>query len=206
MIIKPQRFLSDSLMDSARKLPEKVVAVVEGTAHTYSELEDSALRLARALRDGGLRRGDRVAIYMDNTWSCIVSIYAVSLAGGVFFVTNPQTKADKLEYVLPSDKHLAGAEGCAGHVRNWEDALEGPGRESAARILFLLHQFHRIGKLDLPSHIYCIVERQQPSQPQATRSIGSQKELELAALLGSQDVYLLLGTFHNLVSTAIGHP
>jgi len=63
-------------------------------------LLDSASRLAQALRERGLQRGDRVAIYMDNTWPCIISIYAIALAGGAFLVINPQTKADKLAYIL----------------------------------------------------------------------------------------------------------
>ncbi len=48
----------------------------------------------------GLRRGDRVAVFMDNTWPCAVSIFGILLAGGTFLVVNPQTKADKLQYIL----------------------------------------------------------------------------------------------------------
>ena len=72
------------------------------------------MRLAAALRVRGLETGDRVAIYMDNTWPCIVSVYGTLLAGGVFFIINPQTKADKLLFyledseakILMSDCHL----------------------------------------------------------------------------------------------------
>ena len=37
---------------------------------------------------------------MNNTWECAVSIYGVTLSGGVFLVLNPQTKADKLHFIL----------------------------------------------------------------------------------------------------------
>ncbi len=51
---------------------------------------------------------------MDNTWPCVVSIYAALIAGGVVMPVNPQTKADKLAFVLAdsaaavllSDGHL----------------------------------------------------------------------------------------------------
>jgi len=96
----PKRFLADSLISSANRSPDKIVAVVEGTPYRYAELLDQATRLAGALQQRGLQRGEHVAIYMDNTWPCIVSLYATSLAGGVFLVINPQTKADKLAFIL----------------------------------------------------------------------------------------------------------
>lgn len=100
--MKPQRLLHEGLLISAADPgnKDKPAIVVEGRAHSYTELLDSALRLATALRERGLVRGDRVAIYMDNTWPCVVSIYATLLAGGTFLVVNPQTKSDKLEFIL----------------------------------------------------------------------------------------------------------
>jgi len=111
----PQRVLGEGLLFSAKSHPDKVAVIVEGKSYTYSQLLDTALRLASALQSRGLVRGDRVAIYMDNTWPCIVSIYAVLLAGGVFFVVNPQTKSEKLQFLLDNsdaeilltDGHLA---------------------------------------------------------------------------------------------------
>jgi len=111
------RLLHEGLIAAARRLPDKPAVVVEGSGHTYAQLFDSAQRLAAALKAKGLQRGDRVAIYMDNTWPCVVSIFAVLLAGGVFLVVNPQTKSDKLAFILDdsdavlllTDSHLAPA-------------------------------------------------------------------------------------------------
>ncbi len=115
MIIKPQRFLCDSLLYSAEREPDKIALVIEGESYTYLQLAEESSRMASGLLARGLHRGDRVAIYMDNTWPCIVSLYAISIAGGVFLIINPQTKADKLEYIirdcgaeiLLSDTHLS---------------------------------------------------------------------------------------------------
>jgi amino acid adenylation domain-containing protein len=115
--MKPQRLLHEGLLFSAARAGNatKTAVVVEGRAYSYADLRDQAARLASALRTRGLQRGDRVAIYMDNTWPCVVSIYATLMAGGVFLVINPQTKADKLEFILAdsgarillTDGHLA---------------------------------------------------------------------------------------------------
>ena len=110
----PLRLLHDGLLQSAARHPGKVVAVVEGVPHHFGELEAASARLAGALMDRGLQRGGRVAIYMDNTWPCIVSLFATLRAGGVFMVINPQTKHDKLVFMLEdsgahillSDTHL----------------------------------------------------------------------------------------------------
>jgi long-chain acyl-CoA synthetase len=96
----PIRLLQETLLASAERVPERE-AVVAGTERLrYSELVDRSLRLAHALQDLGVGRGDRVAIYMDNSAGCATAIYAAMLAGGVFVVVNPQTKEDKLLYVL----------------------------------------------------------------------------------------------------------
>ena len=113
--MKVQRLLHDSLFARAAESAEKPAVVVEGQPYTYSQLQEATLRLSGALRARGLQRGGRVAIYMDNTWPCVVSIFATLAAGGVFLVINPQTKADKLEFILRdsgaiillSDGHLA---------------------------------------------------------------------------------------------------
>lgn len=94
------RLLHDSLLTSAERFPDKVALVTEGAEHTYAELLDAASRLAQVLRDHGLERGDRVAIYQENGWATAVSVYGALLAGGVMMVINPQTKADKLAYML----------------------------------------------------------------------------------------------------------
>lgn len=117
MSLRPRRLLHDSLWrDTADPAQAaRTVAIVEGQRYSYAQLRDAALRLAAALCERGLARGDRVAIYMDNSWPCVVSIYATLLAGGVFMLVNPQTKADKLAFILDdsgarlllTDAHLA---------------------------------------------------------------------------------------------------
>ena len=115
--IAPRRLLHEALLEHGADpvRARRTAVVVEGQAYSYAELLDRALRLAGALRQRGVQRGDRVAIYMDNTWPCAVAIFAVLLAGGAFMMVNPLTKSDKLGYmlddsgarVLLSDGHIA---------------------------------------------------------------------------------------------------
>jgi long-chain acyl-CoA synthetase len=107
--------LHDALADAAEFVPDKVAVHAGGDSLTYAELAAQSDRLAAALQQRGLQRGDRVAIFMDNTLACVPAIYAVLKAGGVFVMVNPQTKHDKLRFIandcavraLITDSHLA---------------------------------------------------------------------------------------------------
>jgi amino acid adenylation domain-containing protein len=118
-----QRLLHESLLEPAAATPEKPALVADGRTWTYAELSDAALRLARALQDAGLARGDRVVTFMDNTAECAISIFGTLAAGGAFVVANPQTKADKLNYMLAdSEAAFLLTESSLGRI--WRGALD----------------------------------------------------------------------------------
>src|SRR6476659_4039270 len=102
-----QRLLPDALLASADRDAAKIAVIADGARYSYVALLDQALRLAKALQDNGVTRGDRVAIYLDNSWHAVVAVYGTLLSGGVLTVINPQTKAEKLAYML------ADSEACA---------------------------------------------------------------------------------------------
>lgn len=111
------RLLHDHLLQhgASDACASATAVVADSQPHSYAELLTSARCLATALRARGLIRGERVVIYMDNGWPCVVSIFAVLLAGGVFVPVNPLTKSDKLRFILDdcaarvllTDGHLA---------------------------------------------------------------------------------------------------
>ena len=97
---RPQRLLGEALEFSCMNHPLKTAAIFKEKEYSYTELNECARNLAFHLVNAGIEKGDRVAIYMNNSWQSIVSIYGITLAGGVFLVINPQTKANKLNYIL----------------------------------------------------------------------------------------------------------
>ena len=92
--------VQDFLQQSAERLPNKVALICGDKRFTYAELEARANRLANAMIDQGLERGDRVVMFMQNSVEVVVSIFATLKAGGVFVVVNPTTKGEKLTYIL----------------------------------------------------------------------------------------------------------
>jgi amino acid adenylation domain-containing protein len=92
--------LHEWLEAHARERPDRVALVCDSRRYTYRDIDTSAERLAATLQASSVVRGDRVAIYLDNCAEAVVSIFAVLKAGAVFMPVNPQTKADKLTYLL----------------------------------------------------------------------------------------------------------
>lgn len=101
------RLLHDSLTSSVQKHPDKTAVVTATERVTYAELHSRALRFAALLQSRGVRRGDRVAIFLENSVDTVVGIYGTLYAGAAFIVVNPQTKEDKLRYVLADSGAVA---------------------------------------------------------------------------------------------------
>lgn len=86
--------------ETARRLAGKTALVAEPERVTWRELEAKVDQLARLLHSRGVRRGDRVALFLDNGLEMATGIWATLRLGAVFVPVNPLTKVDKLAYVL----------------------------------------------------------------------------------------------------------
>src|SRR5438132_10067683 len=92
--------LEQFLEGSAQRLPDKVALICGKQRLTYQQIETQCNRLAHALIASGVRRGDRIALYLDNSVETVVAMFAVLKAGGVFTTVNAATKADRLTHIL----------------------------------------------------------------------------------------------------------
>ena len=88
------------LSRSARRFPDKVALVCGARRWTYKTIDQRAGHLASALLDAGVRRGDRVAVFMDNSAETVISLYGILKAGGVFIILAGSLKGAKLRYIL----------------------------------------------------------------------------------------------------------
>ena len=88
------------LENSAARLPGKTELICGKQRLAYKQINDSANRLAAALVNMGIKRQDRVVIFMDNSSEAVISLFAILKAGAIFIVLSPQMKAKKLNYIL----------------------------------------------------------------------------------------------------------
>ncbi|MDX1600726.1 MAG: AMP-binding protein, partial [Anaerolineales bacterium] len=95
--------LQQFLKDAAEKHPDRPCAIFKGGELTYSEMDELTDKLAAALVDMGVEKGQPVGIFMPNIPQFVMAFYAVLKAGGVVVATNPQyTKREILHQLNDS--------------------------------------------------------------------------------------------------------
>jgi amino acid adenylation domain-containing protein len=87
------------LSESAARYPENEAVRIDGRALTYAELERLTNQVARVLRAGGMRRGDRVGIYVHKSFASVISVFGIMKAGGVYVPLDPNAPAKRLAYI-----------------------------------------------------------------------------------------------------------
>lgn len=105
----PRTSLHYNLEVSARRFPDKAAIVYYGSTTTYRELERDVAALAGYLQQRcGVKRGDRVLLYAQNSPQFIAGYYAILRADAVVVPVNPMNKADELShYIKDSDARVA---------------------------------------------------------------------------------------------------
>jgi long-chain acyl-CoA synthetase len=85
----PSLTIPDLLKNAAHNHPKHTALVYMGARFSYSQLKQEVDRLAAALYELGVRKGDRVAIMMPNCPQTIMAYYATLSLGAVTVMTNP---------------------------------------------------------------------------------------------------------------------
>ncbi len=96
----PEIPYGEMLWESAQRFPEKIAVVFQGQKISYRELDGLANSCANALAKLGVKKGDRVALYMTNRPEYIISMYGVARLGAVFTPMNPTYKEAEIEHHL----------------------------------------------------------------------------------------------------------
>jgi acyl-CoA ligase (AMP-forming) (exosortase A-associated) len=95
----PEFTLHDLLRNSVERDPAGV-AIVDGNAeYTYEDLDRQSNSLCAALGEAGVKKGDRVGVYMEKSWEAIVAMLAASRIGAAYVNINPLFKPPQVAYV-----------------------------------------------------------------------------------------------------------
>jgi len=88
------------LRRTVERVPDKWATVFHDRMLTYREIEGLSNGLAHGLRDLGVAKGDRVALFMTNRPEYLITFEATSKAGGVVTPINPAYHGQEVEYQL----------------------------------------------------------------------------------------------------------
>ena len=98
--MQPEFTLFHTLLNAVELEPDKEAIVDGRQSYSYEALWRSASALGCALSTWGLRRGDRVGIYLDKSWEAVVSMFGVMQAGGVFVNISPLLREAQVTHIM----------------------------------------------------------------------------------------------------------
>jgi fatty-acyl-CoA synthase len=94
------RTLPDLLDEMAARYPDRDAVVGGHERLTYAEYRTRVRQLAKGLHRLGVRRGDKVALLLDNRTEWLLTDFAVQLLGATLVAVSTWSRQRELEYVL----------------------------------------------------------------------------------------------------------
>src|SRR5208282_3649915 len=91
--------LHHMLRNSALRFPGKEALVHGEQRLNYGEVSTRVAGLSSGLRSAGVRRGERVGIYLEAGIAQVLAIFGVSQAGGVFVPVNTVLFPDQVAHI-----------------------------------------------------------------------------------------------------------
>jgi fatty-acyl-CoA synthase len=131
----PRTSLWFNLEVAARRWPDKTAYHFVGRDLSYAELHEQAEAVAGWLHGRGVRRGDRVILFLQNCPQFAAALYGVLRADAVVVPVNPMNRADEFgHYISDSGAKVAiCAADLAGIVATADAAL--PAEQRLAQLL-----------------------------------------------------------------------
>jgi long-chain acyl-CoA synthetase len=94
----PKGPLSQFLDNTAQKYPDHACTIFKGAVISYKEMNAITDHIAGALVAMGVKKGDRVGIFMPNTPQFVMAYFGILKAGGVVVATNPLYTPPEIEH------------------------------------------------------------------------------------------------------------
>jgi long-chain acyl-CoA synthetase len=95
-----EKSLFSVLDEAARDFPDKVYTIFNDGNRTFAQVKDTADRVANFLAARGVKKGDRVAVFLPNLPHYPAIYFGILKAGAVCVTCNPIYTASELNYQL----------------------------------------------------------------------------------------------------------
>ncbi|MEA1993381.1 MAG: long-chain-fatty-acid--CoA ligase [Euryarchaeota archaeon] len=103
-MVTVNKTLGKILDEAAEKFPDKDVILFENRKLTYGELNERTNEFALGLLKLGLKKGDKVGLWMSNYPEWVIAYFGIAKAGGVVVPMNTRYKTHELEYILDNSE------------------------------------------------------------------------------------------------------
>ena len=111
---------------AASQFPFKAATDFYGSEMTFTQLRTQVLRMANAMIELGVQKGDRIGLALPNCPQYIISYYAILSAGAIVVNMNPLYTHDELKFMLENTgvKILVTFDGALATMRSLANKLD----------------------------------------------------------------------------------
>jgi acyl-CoA synthetase (AMP-forming)/AMP-acid ligase II len=92
--------LHELVRTAAARAPAAPALTYSGRTLSYEALDDAVRAFASGLMALGVRRGERIGIYLEKRFETVVASYGAPAAGAVFVPVNPLLKPPQVSFIL----------------------------------------------------------------------------------------------------------
>jgi long-chain acyl-CoA synthetase len=94
----PAITVNEMFNETARKYPDAACTIFKGATISFREMDEITDRLAAGLASLGIKKGDRVGIFMLNTPQFVIAYFSILKIGGVVVAINPLYSQREIEH------------------------------------------------------------------------------------------------------------
>ncbi|AGL00063.1 long-chain-fatty-acid--CoA ligase [Desulfoscipio gibsoniae] len=107
--------IGDLLDRNARRYPKKTAVFFRETRYTFGELKNRVCRLSNAFWEMGIRKGDRVALLLENCHQYLELYLAVTSKGAIAVPLNYRQAGRELTYII-NDAQVKAVVSCKAYL------------------------------------------------------------------------------------------
>lgn len=98
--------LGDLLNSTAEKFPHRIAIVFGQKKITYKHLNELTNSIARGFLDLGIKKGERIAIFLDNCPEFVITYFAIQKAACVAVPINYMFKIEEAKFILQDSQAI----------------------------------------------------------------------------------------------------
>jgi len=98
--------LQQVLRETAKKYPENNVIIFGRKKINYRQLNEVTDQIAAGLIELGIKRGERIALLLDNCPEFVISYYSILKAGGVVVPINYMFKMEEAKHIIQDSESV----------------------------------------------------------------------------------------------------
>ncbi len=88
------------LIETAKNYPRNPAFDFLGKKYNWQEIYDLSRKMAKGLQDHGIKKGDKIGLFLPNCPYFIISYFAILMSGGVVVHLNPLYATDELSHLI----------------------------------------------------------------------------------------------------------